>query len=521
MYNAKIIEQELNLSYFELFNLEAALQEVLPRYNLVLSGENGQVRHSLESVGGNIPVRLKGLKLIPINQPSDTEINLDLGTEHGLQLLMSMPSAVNTASRKLLSSLAHDLSRVIRETPPRRFISVEHLESFLGANCEIELLELTDALLWPALQTSEKLFHDFQFRGELSYQYDLHCKPEKMRVESRDGRGRFVNLNIFKVFSKDDVIAAFGIKKERGFDGNHYMLTIFTAPQHCDYIYDIFNQNFERLLTEGAELTGGKFTGEPRLIKLPRQIDFCDLVLDEQAEALVRREIFRFFELESHYRLAGLPYKRGVVLYGPPGTGKTTLAKIILSQVEQTVIWARPCDLVSRDAMERLFWLARVARPSVLILEDVDLYLEDRNYHRGNDFALADIMARLDGLEENDGVLVIMSTNRLEVLEQAIVDRPGRIDSKIYLGELGADKIALLLEKRLGNFPRDFKDFSSIIPPRTRLTGAMAVELCTLVLKMAVENSQLDEILVTQQHIKEALREVEPANRQVVVGFTA
>ena len=341
MYNAKIIEQELNLSYFELFNLEAALQEVLPRYNLVLSGENGQVRHSLESVGGNIPVRLKGLKLIPINQPSDTEINLDLGTEHGLQLLMSMPSAVNTASRKLLSSLAHDLSRVIRETPPRRFISVEHLESFLGANCEFELLELTDALLWPTLQASVELFHDFQFLGELSYQYDVHCKPEKMRVESRDGRGRFVNLNIFKVFSKDEVIAAIGIKKEKGFDINHYMLTVLTAPQHCDYIYDIFNQNFERLLTEGAELTGGKFTGEPRLIKLPRQIDFCDLVLDEQAEALVRREIFRFFELESHYRLAGLPYKRGVVLYGPPGTGKTTLAKIILSQVEQTVIWAR------------------------------------------------------------------------------------------------------------------------------------------------------------------------------------
>ncbi|WP_155814192.1 hypothetical protein [Syntrophomonas wolfei] len=46
-------------------------------------------------------------------------------------------------------------------------------------------------------------------------------------------------------------------------------------------------------------------------------------------------------------------------------------------------------------------------------------------------------MARLDGLEENDGVLVIMSINRLEVLEQAIVDRPGSIDIKIYLGELG------------------------------------------------------------------------------------
>ncbi|MDD2510857.1 MAG: AAA family ATPase [Syntrophomonas sp.] len=97
----------------------------------------------------------------------------------------------------------------------------------------------------------------------------------------------------------------------------------------------------------------------------------------------------------------------------------------MLSQLEQAVIWARPCDLGSRNAMERLFWLARVGRPSVLILEDVDLYLEDRNYHRGNDFALADIMVRLDGLEENDGVLVIMSTNRLEVLEQAIVDRPG------------------------------------------------------------------------------------------------
>ncbi len=206
MYNARIIEQELTLSYFELFNLEEAFQEVLPRYGLVLSGENGKVRHSLESVGGNIPVLLKGLKLKPANQPSDMEISLDFGTDHGYTLIMSMPSSTNNASHKLLSSLAHDLSRVIRETPPRRFISVEHLESFLGANCEIELLELTDALLWPALQAGEKLFHDFQFLAELSYQYDLHCKPEKMRVESRDGRGRFVNLNILKVFSKDEVI---------------------------------------------------------------------------------------------------------------------------------------------------------------------------------------------------------------------------------------------------------------------------------------------------------------------------
>ena len=165
------------------------------------------------------------------------EISLDFGKDGGFTLLMSMPSSTNTASQKLLPALAHDLSRVIRETPPRRFISVEHLESFLGANCEIELLELTDALLWPALQTSAKLFHDFQFLGELSYQYDLHCKPEKMRVESRDGRGRFVNLNIFKVFSKDEVIAAIGIKKEKGFDGNHYMLTVLTAPQYCDLIY--------------------------------------------------------------------------------------------------------------------------------------------------------------------------------------------------------------------------------------------------------------------------------------------
>ncbi|ABI69134.1 hypothetical protein Swol_1836 [Syntrophomonas wolfei subsp. wolfei str. Goettingen G311] len=86
---------------------------------------------------------------------------------------------------------------------------------------------------------------------------------------------------------------------------------------------------------------------------------------------------------------------------------------------------------------------------------------------------------------------------------------------------LAFDKIALLLEKRLGNFPRDFKDFAPVIPARTRLTGAMTVELCTMVLKMAVENSQSDKILIKQQHIKAALEEIEPANRQIVVGFTA
>ena len=55
MYNARIIEQELTLSYFELFNLEQALQEVLPPYGLVLNGENGQVRHSLEALGEIFP----------------------------------------------------------------------------------------------------------------------------------------------------------------------------------------------------------------------------------------------------------------------------------------------------------------------------------------------------------------------------------------------------------------------------------------------------------------------------------
>lgn len=60
---------------------------------------------------------------------------------------------------------------------------------------------------------------------------------------------------------------------------------------------------------------------------------------------------------------------------------------------------------------------------------------------------------------------------------------PGRIDGQVFLGELGRESIARLLEKKLGLFKRSFDDFLSVIPAHTVMTGAMSVELSTMILR--------------------------------------
>jgi len=129
-------------------------------------------------------------------------------------------------------------------------------------------------------------------------------------------------------------------------------------------------------------------------------------------------------------------------------------------------------------------------------------------------------MAHLDGLEENDGILVVVTTNRIEEVEKAVVDRPGRIDSKIFMGELGQVNIARLLGNRLDNFKCSFESFSDVIPKGTVYTGAMVMELATGVMREVVRRDCQGELVIIKDDVVRALKVLERnENSRTRMGF--
>lgn len=144
------------------------------------------------------------------------------------------------------------------------------------------------------------------------------------------------------------------------------------------------------------------------------------------------RDATTFFSSEASYAEYDIPWKRGLLLTGPPGNGKTHAIKGLINALGKNCLYARSfsCENVSDQRNIRaVFQRARSTAPCVLILEDLDSLITDKN----RSFFLNE----LDGFAENHGILVIATTNHPERLDPAIVERPSRFDRK-YLFDLPA-----------------------------------------------------------------------------------
>jgi chaperone BCS1 len=200
-----------------------------------------------------------------------------------------------------------------------------------------------------------------------------------------------------------------------------------------------------------------------------RSLDSVILKTGER-ERLVA-DIEKFKASKSRYRHLGVPYHRGYLLYGPPGTGKTSLVSAIADKFAMSIYAINLTDFIDRELMKAI---DDVPKGSIVLFEDVDCMASTKA--RGDpqkspaaalpdkpgEKSLADkfgvtmsgLLNLLDGFHAPDDVLFVMTTNKIEALDPALL-RPGRIDYRLYLG-VASERQKLELYRRFFPLAEEF-----------------------------------------------------------------
>merc|ERR1719287_289102 len=172
------------------------------------------------------------------------------------------------------------------------------------------------------------------------------------------------------------------------------------------------------------------------------------------------REIKEVIELPiKHpelFEALGVAQPKGVLLYGPPGTGKTLLARAVAHHTDCTFIRVSGSELVQKYIGEgsrmvrELFVMAREHQPSIIFMDEVDSIGSSRvEGESGGDSevqrTMLELLNQLDGFEATTNIKVIMATNRIDILDDALL-RPGRIDRKVEFPNPNEDARAEILK---------------------------------------------------------------------------
>ncbi len=157
-------------------------------------------------------------------------------------------------------------------------------------------------------------------------------------------------------------------------------------------------------------------------------VDIEKIVLPAEIFDVLERSIAARLKYHGLLQRHGHISKTGILLHGAPGTGKTLVCKHLIGSCDQytTIVPAA----METDTIREAFRLAAYLHPSLVVIEDVDL-LAERRETNANVTSLQELMNEMDGLSPTAETIVLMTTNRPELLEPALASRPGRVTQAI------------------------------------------------------------------------------------------
>lgn len=199
----------------------------------------------------------------------------------------------------------------------------------------------------------------------------------------------------------------------------------------------------------------------------------------------VERQVVGVARQRERLRAAGQHLRRGLLLYGPPGTGKTHTVRYLLSGLPDfTVVLLSGTTI---GAIGPACALARMLQPALVVLEDCDLIAEARDFGGGEQPLLFQVLNEMDGLGDDADVAFLLTTNRADLLEPALAQRPGRVDLAVEIPLPDAEGRRRLLDLYGGGLAVGEEVTREIVERTEGTTASFAKELVRRAVLVAAE----------------------------------
>ena len=264
----------------------------------------------------------------------------------------------------------------------------------------------------------------------------------------------------------------------------------------------------EHNIYRGHVLTLGQHGPDSITFYTLPKIEHDAIILPPALLHTIERNTIGFVEHAVRLRAAKRHVKRGLLFHGSPGAGKTLTIMYLLSRMNgRTVILltGRVMGLITQACS-----LARALAPSVVVLEDVDLIAEERERDHSAGPVLFELLNEMDGLSEDTDVLFILSTNRPDLLEPALVARPGRIDQAIEFPLPDADCRRRLIELYGKGLDLRLEDMDDMVRRTEGVSSAFIRELLRKAALIAADQTRdsTEPLMVADSHLRDALQAI-------------
>ncbi len=325
------------------------------------------------------------------------------------------------------------------------------------------------------------------------------------------------------------------IKSDKAIEGSSYYIGViflfilliltFALQKYKDKIRNMLHKNgaFEAQMQKAEEsqsnnqTTDIKATVHSAITPITSNITFKDVagIKDIKGEL---EEVVDFLNNPKKYQKHNIALPKGVLLVGPPGVGKTLIAKAVAGEADVPFFYQSAASFVhiyvgmGAKKVRELFMEAKAKAPSIIFIDEIDAVGKERGVGSNDEreATLNELLTQMDGFESSSGVMVIAATNKIEVLDEALL-RAGRFDRRVFLTlpsrEDRIDILNLYLKNKHYNF-----DIEKLA---TDTSGFNSAALATLINEASLYMIKRDGNTILEDDIAIAKQKIQHGKKQI------
>ena len=245
------------------------------------------------------------------------------------------------------------------------------------------------------------------------------------------------------------------------------------------------------------------------------KVTFNDVAGADEEKAELQ-EVVDFLQNPEKYRKLGAKIPKGILLIGPPGTGKTLIARAVAGEANVQFLSISGSDFVElyvgvgASRVRDLFDQAKKNAPAIVFIDEIDAVGRQRGAglgggHDEREQTLNQLLVEMDGFTNNEGVIVMAATNRVDILDNALL-RPGRFDRQIYVGTPDMKGREEILKVHARNKPLSDDVRLDVIAKQT--AGFTGADLQNLLNESALRAAKMERPVITMEDIEASMIKV-------------